>query len=73
MEGAGGISACCIFARVQRNAARCSHASHLVPRIVQTTARPKKFAAPLRIPRLLEGRFRLRVRYTGSFFSACVL
>jgi hypothetical protein len=48
-------------------------ASHLVLRIVQTPARPKKIAAPPRIPRLLEGRFRLRARYTGGFFSAPAL
>jgi hypothetical protein len=48
-------------------------ASHLVLRIVQTSARPKKFAAPPRIPRLLECRFCLRARYTGDFFSASAL
>jgi hypothetical protein len=33
-----------------------------------TSMRPKKIAAPPRIPRLLEGRFRLRARYTDGFF-----
>jgi hypothetical protein len=42
-------------------------ASHLSPRIVQKAVRPKNFAAPLRIARLLEGRFRLRVLYIGVF------
>jgi hypothetical protein len=48
-------------------------ASHLVLRIVQTPARPKKISAPPRIPRLLEGRFRLRAPYTGGFCTACAL
>jgi hypothetical protein len=48
-------------------------ASYLVPRIVQTAARPIKFATPPRIPCLLEGRFHLRAWYTGGFFSACAL
>jgi hypothetical protein len=48
-------------------------ASHLAPRRVETPARPKKFAAPPWIPRLLEGRFHLHVRYTGVLFTACTL
>jgi hypothetical protein len=75
MEGAGAEGN---FSRVHSRASAqmpraAADASHFMPWIVQTAARPKKFAAPLRIPRLLEGRFRLRAWYTGDFFSAWVL
>jgi hypothetical protein len=58
----------CVFARVRRDAARCSRRLTFGARIVQTAARPKKFAAPPRIARLLEGRFRAlpRIFPTGG-------
>jgi hypothetical protein len=63
-----------VYSRASEEMLRAAaDASHLVLRIVQTPARPKKIAAPLRIPCLLEGRFRLRTRYTGVFFITCAL
>jgi hypothetical protein len=57
MEGAGEFQPVvhpCASEEMPRAAA---DASHLVLRIVQTPARPKKFATPPRIPRLVESRF----------------
>jgi hypothetical protein len=81
-DGAGGqwrarargeISAI-VYSRASAEMPRAAaDASYLVPRIVQTAARPIKFATPPRIPRLLEGRFHLHAWYTGGFFSACAL
>jgi hypothetical protein len=37
--------------------------------IVQNVARPKKFAAPRRLPRLLERLFSSLALHTGDFFT----
>jgi hypothetical protein len=70
----GGISARCVFVRVRRDTARCSRRLTFgAPDRANSRARPKKIAAPPRIPRLLEGLFHLRAQYIGGFFSACAL
>jgi hypothetical protein len=47
-----------------------AEAQSLVPRIGQTGPRPKKFAAPRRMQRLLEERFRDPVLHIGGLYSA---
>jgi hypothetical protein len=47
-----------------------AEAQSLVPRIGQTGPRPKKFAAPRRMQRLLEERFRNPVLHIGGLYSA---
>jgi hypothetical protein len=47
-----------------------AEAQILVPRIGQTGPRPKKIAAPRRLQRLLEDRFRHPALYIGGLYSA---
>jgi hypothetical protein len=47
-----------------------AEAQILVPRIGQTGLRPKKFATPRHMQRLLEKRFRDPALHIGSLYSA---
>jgi hypothetical protein len=69
----GGKFQRCVFARVHRDAARCSRRVTFGAPDSANSRTPQKFAASPWIARLLEGRFRLRALYTDSFFNAYAL
>jgi hypothetical protein len=59
------------FSRLPRPMPRAgAEAQILVPRIGQTGPRPKKFAAPRRLQRLLEEHFRDPMLHIGDLYSA---
>jgi hypothetical protein len=66
----GGKFQCGAFSRLPRSMPRAeAGAQSLVPGIGQTGPRPKKIAAPRRMQRLLEERFRDPALHIGGLYS----